>query len=203
MLNLLILTNNTGDKNSLLILWNGIHSIDIVEIWICKARVDRHQWKKILYHLKMNNSTAVCFVLSIDCIQGWWTASCHNVMVLLLFVTTVYILETWQSLQLYLYYLQCVWLVVTFCLKQLYGWFIHYIRLTRNRRNWSLTHPPPVWIGFPSEAIQLSTNPNHLELTLDNNLTFDNHITDIYKSSQQRLHAICSLGALSIAPTFC
>lgn len=43
----------------------------------------------------------------------------------------------------------------------------------------------------------------HLELTLDNNLTFDNHITDIYKSSQQRLHAICSLGALSIAPTFC
>lgn len=40
----------------------------------------------------------------------------------------------------------------------------------------------------------------YLRLALDNNLTFDHHITDIYKRSQQRLHVLLSFSDLSIDP---
>lgn len=40
----------------------------------------------------------------------------------------------------------------------------------------------------------------YVGLTLDRKLTFDHHITDIHKCSQQRLHVILSLSVLSISP---
>lgn len=40
----------------------------------------------------------------------------------------------------------------------------------------------------------------YLGLTLDNNLTFAHHVTDIYKRSQQRLHVLRTLSSLHVAP---
>lgn len=40
----------------------------------------------------------------------------------------------------------------------------------------------------------------YLGLTLDNKLTFEQHVTDIYKRSQQRLHILRKLHALSVTP---
>ena len=40
----------------------------------------------------------------------------------------------------------------------------------------------------------------YLGLTLDNRLRFDQHITSIHTRFQQRLHVICKLRSLSVAP---
>ena len=51
-----------------------------------------------------------------------------------------------------------------------------------------------------NQSVEQVSHLKYLGLTIDNNLTFDQHITDIHKRSQQRLHVIRKLRALSVAP---
>ena len=50
------------------------------------------------------------------------------------------------------------------------------------------------------KSVEQVSHFKYLGLTIDNNLTFDQHIIDIHKRSQQRLHVIRKLCALSLAP---
>ncbi|KAK3510338.1 hypothetical protein QTP70_002816 [Hemibagrus guttatus] len=55
-------------------------------------------------------------------------------------------------------------------------------------------------ISIHGNMIEQVEKFKYLGLTLDNKLTFDHHITDIYKRSQQRLHVLQKLSSLYIAP---
>ncbi len=53
---------------------------------------------------------------------------------------------------------------------------------------------------FNNQVVETVDNFKHLEVTLDNQLTFDQHVSDIQKMSLQRLSAIRKLKGLYVAP---
>ena len=65
------------------------------------------------------------------------------------------------------------------------------------------SHTPPsglVPTSIYNQTVEQVSHFKYLGLTIDNKLTFDQHITDVQKKSQQRLHVIRKLRALSVAP---
>lgn len=68
------------------------------------------------------------------------------------------------------------------------------------QRIWSSLTPSlnPIYINHnPVEQVNTF---KYLALTLDNDFTFEHHITDIYKRSQQRLRVLRTFSALQVAP---
>lgn len=62
--------------------------------------------------------------------------------------------------------------------------------------------PPPglVPTSIHNEGVEQVNHFKYLGLIIDNKLTFEQHITNIHKRSQQRLYVIRKLRALSVAP---
>ncbi len=54
--------------------------------------------------------------------------------------------------------------------------------------------------SIQSKTVKQVDNFKDRALFIDNKPTFDQHTTDIYKQCQQRIHIICKLRALSVAP---
>ena len=68
--------------------------------------------------------------------------------------------------------------------------------------HWHITHTHHTldWTPPPFMTKQLNRF-KYLGLNIDRELSFDQRITSVHNRSQQRLHIICKLRALSIAPT--
>lgn len=56
------------------------------------------------------------------------------------------------------------------------------------------------FIVIHDKPVERVNHFKYLGLTLDNKLTFEQHVTDVYKRSQQRLHILRKLQALSVTP---
>ncbi len=77
----------------------------------------------------------------------------------------------------------------------------NHLQINVNKTKELLFSPPspqhPTIIN--TQTVETVDTFKYLGITLDNKLTFDQHITDIQKRSQQRLSALCKLKGLYIA----